>query len=102
MMAHTGLTGGWDANGQWEEIRFNEEPPWAPEGTSVYGFRPNDIGGYAVLGGNGNSAANYPHPGWAYVALEETTPLTCSYCGGTFGADDVRCRGCGADARSAA
>ena len=88
------------------------------ESTGVYGFRPNDIGGYTVLGGNGNSAANYPDSGsrwadaayypaastpikWVYGTLEETTPLVCAYCGGTFGADDVRCRGCGADVREA-
>jgi len=59
--------------------------------------------------GNG-STANYPavdvtggnsSSDWAYVTLEETTPLACPYCGGTFGADDVRCRGCGADVMDA-
>ncbi len=64
-------------------------PPWASERpTALY---TGDVANYPVT--------PLPHPDWAYVTPAHTT---CPYCGGTFGADDVRCRGCGADVRNAA
>ena len=97
-MAHTGLSGGWDGRGQWEEIRFNAETavdqpcpvddaPWADGGTAMY---------------TGGGAAWYSDQSTPLgVTLEETTAPVCRYCGGTFGADDVRCRGCGANVTEA-